>query len=321
MSAYRFLSGYFGSYGAYDWTYTYTETMKATVKFESNTLTLGVSKDLVKPNEVSNITITSSSTTRPWSVSVDGTVYNNSPISIPFSKTEPRVYSVEAYYDDAPTYKASQNITVKPNECEKSLTPTDLNPLIDLLSTQTGFKIQSDNKSNNQSKLLSDLEEFNDVLKNIKNQQTKITEIQNSNEKNKDKKIATLQVKLNNFITRKDAIKQIITDKVSSLESQANSILSQANTLSPENQNIDLTSSSTTPLGVYKDKIQILSESFNDYVTSQNTYDLVTALKIYVQEVYLYKELMTKYLNQEIQDDISLNEKIENDDDDDETQK
>lgn len=197
------------------------------------------------------------------------------------------------------------------DECEKSLTPTDLNPLMDLFSSSNGFTIQADN----QSKLLSDIKEFNSVINSIKNQQNKITEIQNSNDKNKVKKIANIQVKLNDFLTRRDAIKQIITDKVTSLENQANNILSQANTLSFDTPNIDLTSSSTTPLGIYKDKIEILNNEFNNYISYENTYELVTASKIYVQEVYLYKELMDKYLNQEIQDDISLSENIDTDDD------
>ena len=194
-------------------------------------------------------------------------------------------------------------------DCSKVITPEELNNLISILGNSIGFNIKADMESS----LISDLKEFTKIINPINKYENQIQEIIKTYNVDNDTKVKKLQDKINELSASRYNIAGIITPKLDSLKYQSINLIREANVLSDSAIGVDLTSTSSNPLGVYKDQIEILDSEFDYYVSNKNTYDLIQASKILAKEILLNNEIITKYLNQGLKD-LSLEENINDDD-------
>jgi hypothetical protein len=194
-------------------------------------------------------------------------------------------------------------------DCSKVITPEELNNLISLLGNPLGFNIKADT----QSSLISDLKEFTKIINQINKYENQIQEIIKTYHDDNDKKVRKIQAKLEEFSGPRYNTAGVINSKLDTLKYQAINILREANVLVDSAIGVDLTSTSSNPLAVYKDQIEILDSEFDFYVSNGNTYDLIQSSKILAKEILLNNEIITKYLDQNLKD-LSLEENIDDDD-------
>lgn len=107
------------------------------------------------------------------------------------------------------------------------------------------------------------------------------------------------QAKLNEANALRNQYKDQILASIANLETQANAISQEANTLTGESYNSGYTK--PTSLAGYKEELESLQDEFTSLVTSGNTFGMAEASYILTQEVKLYKDLINDYFAGSIQ--------------------
>ena len=100
-------------------------------------------------------------------------------------------------------------------------------------------------------------------------------------------------------IALRDQYKDQILASIANLETQANAISQEANTLTGESYNSGYIKPNS--LAGYKEELESLQDEFTSLVTSGNTFGMAEASYILTQEVQLYKDLVNDYFASSIQ--------------------
>ena len=107
------------------------------------------------------------------------------------------------------------------------------------------------------------------------------------------------QAKLNEANALRNQYKDQILASIANLETQANAISQEANTLTGESYNSGYIKPNS--LAGYKEELESLQDEFTSLVNSGNTFGMVEASYILTQEIQLYKDLINDYFANTIQ--------------------